>query len=366
MGFRVVGVSSLPIDNHTIVSGSSNGGVDGHIPEEAEKQKLIQMCNKLNLLPHEVKSPKKVPPSRFEVFGPFDLEGHIGKDKRFYLLDFSRLFPPDLIRCALSNPINELADQTIVTEYSESSHLFNLFRAELVKSFPEPLCSDTFSNVLENQQPEFEKVIAAHKHLIERMNSLVQDQKNTVNFSEFFTPENLIQYVHSNGINVRYFGYLHQLFVQQINEHSYNVHQWIRFLLIEMVARVIKWQLRSLLRKSIHLPIKPLSIIVTELNSMFSTSGRSALVERVRTGMILRFYYLPIGVRIITANELYEYFFKDPNSGDLIMSLMNRVFDLIGVSIKSRVFSVDGRLVEGDFEESVQPIVKHLNLMQLL
>jgi hypothetical protein len=27
--------------------------------------------------------------------GPFDLEGHVGTDQRFYLLDFARLAPPE-------------------------------------------------------------------------------------------------------------------------------------------------------------------------------------------------------------------------------------------------------------------------------
>ena len=43
----------------------------------------------LNLKQHTV-GPNKVP-----IVGPGDIEGHRGKDGRYYLLDFARTLPPE-------------------------------------------------------------------------------------------------------------------------------------------------------------------------------------------------------------------------------------------------------------------------------
>lgn len=42
---------------------------------------------RLNLKAHTI--------SGVELFGPADMEGHLGEDGRFYSCDFSRLFPPE-------------------------------------------------------------------------------------------------------------------------------------------------------------------------------------------------------------------------------------------------------------------------------
>jgi hypothetical protein len=62
---------------------------------------------------------------------PADLEGHLGDDSRFYLLDFSRVFPPETPRKDIPN-----------------AHLYYLLRPEFVKSYSEPLCSDAFSGFI--------------------------------------------------------------------------------------------------------------------------------------------------------------------------------------------------------------------------
>ena len=56
------------------------------------------------------------------------VEGHLGHDGKFYLLDFSRTMPPFP------------PDPRFV-----NSHLYHLFRREFVVKYPKPLCSDSFS-----------------------------------------------------------------------------------------------------------------------------------------------------------------------------------------------------------------------------
>lgn len=87
------------------------------------------------------------------MYSPVDLEGHQGADKRFYLLDFSRVFPP------VTPSRNVLG-----------GHLYQMFRAEFVLNWPLfPLCSDGFSRFVEGQADAKEhqqEIEAATKDLL--------------------------------------------------------------------------------------------------------------------------------------------------------------------------------------------------------
>jgi len=56
--------------------------------------KITLVCQELGLKPHQImeKSSNKLK----VISSPVDLEGHLGYDGRKYVLDFSRLFPPEL------------------------------------------------------------------------------------------------------------------------------------------------------------------------------------------------------------------------------------------------------------------------------
>jgi Flp pilus assembly protein TadD len=165
MGFRLVALAELPIrGGETLVNGSMNGGntvksltgaddllrrihreatgsgarsklLTGRVIEE----RLLRVSSMLNVLPHRVREISKrkrgkMVRSRWhgtKVYGPVDLEVHIGFDNRVYCLDFSRMFPP------------ETPDPRI-----RSSHLYRLLRPEHCKRHPVPLCSDAFSSFI--------------------------------------------------------------------------------------------------------------------------------------------------------------------------------------------------------------------------
>jgi hypothetical protein len=61
------------------------------------------------------------------MHGPADMEGHLAKDGKYYLLDFARCFPPE----APSKFTKSIFSQ--------------LLRPELLQSFGNPLSSDAFS-----------------------------------------------------------------------------------------------------------------------------------------------------------------------------------------------------------------------------
>lgn len=62
-----------------------------------------------------------------------DIEGHLGADNRFYIIDFSRAMPPVAYEPSLP-----------------ASNLFRLFRPEFVLSYPHPLCPDGYSGFVKH------------------------------------------------------------------------------------------------------------------------------------------------------------------------------------------------------------------------
>merc|ERR1719197_1953431 len=83
---------------------------------------------------------------------PADVEGHVGSDSRFYLLDFSRVCPPQ-------TPVKHIPN----------AHLFQLLRPEFVKQYHTPLCSDAFSGFIakHNHVEDNSEIVAATRHLRE-------------------------------------------------------------------------------------------------------------------------------------------------------------------------------------------------------
>ena len=92
-GFRLIAMSILPIrGSETIIYGSDNYGETIH-NSNPEMEKLLRKAAKMmNIKEH--KCGTRISTSN-SLCSPADLEGHIGCDKRFYLLDFSRVLPPE-------------------------------------------------------------------------------------------------------------------------------------------------------------------------------------------------------------------------------------------------------------------------------
>jgi hypothetical protein len=87
-GFCLIAMSVLPIDGQdTIVYGSPDGGHTVYAEHQTMNMLMEKAGKALNLQAHIVKN--KI------LYGPGDIEGHLGCDGKFYLLDFSRLFPPE-------------------------------------------------------------------------------------------------------------------------------------------------------------------------------------------------------------------------------------------------------------------------------
>ncbi len=224
-------------------------------------------------------------------YGPCDLEGHQSDDGRFYLLDFSRMMPPETPR----------------PNGPKMAHLFRLLRPEFVASFVTPLCSDGYSKFIQahnavslNRElaratavlqtelipqfaPEFSSALLAE---VRRMFFFLNYNYLCVCvFVLFFNSRikkvsahgwramqtfRVSEALHRRGINIRYLGLLRR----------HTIALDVRtFLLIEIFARVIKNLLRLLLRekmKSLRLPLEEpyRKLVVDYLNLLFGESEK--------------------------------------------------------------------------------------------
>jgi len=257
-GFKLIAMSRLPVKgNQTLVYGSRDAGVT--ILNDAQfSEKLRAIGQELGLKPHKVKpavhmggsgdawisgstdnvlgrSSETAPvPNEGEIlmYTPVDLEGHRGLDGRDYLLDFSRIFPPEApdrhVRC---------------------SHLFRLFRPEFVKLYSSlygPLSPDAYSKFSRGtdsakfDNSEIEKA-TAYLHDVQ-IPKCVQQLKSFVSIDPFAFVESF----HRNGVNFRHFGNARRLLLSEAP--SENRTKWTTFLLIEMLARTAKNELGHLMR----------------------------------------------------------------------------------------------------------------------
>ena len=143
-GFRVVAVSLLPVGKGSLRYGSNDGGRVVHADDTTLNQSMKQLMEANFLKGHFVGSN---PNNRKFIYGPGDIEGHIGSDGRYYVLDFGRLMPPEA-----PNP------DPNVRKTEPRSVFYKLFRNEfLVRSFRKPLCSDAFTGWDASDPPEAEK-----------------------------------------------------------------------------------------------------------------------------------------------------------------------------------------------------------------
>ncbi len=93
---------------------------------DSQMNRMMESCaRKMNIKGHWVglKNERKF------IYGPTDIEGHIGTDGRRYLLDFQRTYPPE-------HP---------ASEHPRRSMLYNLLRPEFVTKYNKPLSSDALS-----------------------------------------------------------------------------------------------------------------------------------------------------------------------------------------------------------------------------
>jgi hypothetical protein len=195
------------------------------------------------------------------MYSPVDLEGHKGLDGKFYLLDFSRVLPPESPNRKFQNP-----------------HLSRLLRPEFLKAYDKLLCSDAFSGFIQGTPDEDEITADIHeatRYLREthipkmamRIGEMMREFKMEKPLSKFRLTETL----HSMGINIRYAGILRKQITDPEHRH---------LILAEVVARAIKNNLRWRLREQhqiLKLPLEEpyLRLVIDYLNLVFGNTLKS-------------------------------------------------------------------------------------------
>lgn len=93
-GFTLVALSMLPIGGNvngknSLVYGSDDAGRTVHFDDDAIYDKMKQTALALNLKGHYL-----VADTSRLMYGPGDIEGHLGSDGLHYALDYARVYPP--------------------------------------------------------------------------------------------------------------------------------------------------------------------------------------------------------------------------------------------------------------------------------
>lgn len=87
-GFRIHAQAILEIDSdNTLKVGSADAGKTVHCRSSELQSKLKTAARNLNICKHFVKGVR--------LYSACDIEGHLGHDGRFYLIDLARTFPPE-------------------------------------------------------------------------------------------------------------------------------------------------------------------------------------------------------------------------------------------------------------------------------
>jgi hypothetical protein len=91
LGVRLIAMSLLPLSPSTLAYGTADGGVTVHNDNEELASLIEEAASRLNLVPHVC--------GLYEMNAKVlataaDVEGHVGTDGRYYMLDFARMFPP--------------------------------------------------------------------------------------------------------------------------------------------------------------------------------------------------------------------------------------------------------------------------------
>jgi hypothetical protein len=121
-------------------------------------------------------------------------------------------------------------------------HLYRHLRPELVRAYREPLCSDTFSGFVRHHNPaeHIPALVDATRFLHEECIPRVAAQLESADPEQKVS---LIFVLHFHGVNVRHMG--------RVLSHVTHPY-WRQVLMLEMIARVLKNDIRRILREKMR------------------------------------------------------------------------------------------------------------------
>jgi len=247
-GFRLSVMTTLPINNDTIVYGSNDAGKTVHF-ESSIHFMVLKIGKVLHLQPHIVNDKEMALCGDIEVHKI--QKSSNSEEKLFYMLDLARVFPPAC--CLPDSP--------------PSSIFFRMLRPELLQLLKQndsrPLSSDGLSNwqkmdpsakelndditkatlFLEEQVIKYAFFLSTKKEKNELI-SMAYDSSKHPTFDSVPSMDFILMELHSRGINMRYLG----LLVSKVFETKQNASM-VNFLIEIMLVRTIKNSWRDEIRK---------------------------------------------------------------------------------------------------------------------
>eukprot|EP01130_Rhizamoeba_saxonica_P005569 TRINITY_DN2221_c0_g1_i2.p1 TRINITY_DN2221_c0_g1~~TRINITY_DN2221_c0_g1_i2.p1 ORF type:complete len:1736 (-),score=335.94 TRINITY_DN2221_c0_g1_i2:57-5264(-) len=275
-GFRLIAISWLsPLHKHSLVYGSDDGGatVYAEIPELNEQMEIAGKM--LNLEPHLVGTCEG---KSIAFCG--DIEGHIGTDGRYYVLDFARVFPPDMLPTRERKSLQMVMGHEGKLVYKRNYPLFHLLRPELVETNEIPLNPDCRSpgfsfDEIERKEGRKQIVLATRRLFQDVIPSYAEDLSQIAPVILMEEDYKLTDEIHRYGINCRHLGRIRK---ELANLKCYKEKFQSAFVLIEITARAAKGELRHLCRETMRSRKIPCSepyieVTVQFFNKLFSNSN---------------------------------------------------------------------------------------------
>ncbi|KAL6066162.1 Clu domain-containing protein [Balamuthia mandrillaris] len=249
-GYRLFCCAVVPISSYTLVYGSGDGGNTIHSDCEEFTKKVAEVCKILNLQPHKSGKDGVI------MHGPGDLEGHIGQDGNYYILDLARLFPPEF---------PERATDSRSLRINQRAIFYNLLRPEFVYENSVPLSSDTFSAWELGDENARQHAIDVREATRLLKTVRVADTADALarQFEQLCNNSNMEEacreisgllstIMHQKGVNMRYLGLVREALLRSPSSQQRSTTALAQVLLVEMTARVLKNALRLMLREEMR------------------------------------------------------------------------------------------------------------------
>eukprot|EP00007_Cunea_sp_BSH-02190019_P008714 CAMPEP_0174231676 /NCGR_PEP_ID=MMETSP0417-20130205/2152_1 /TAXON_ID=242541 /ORGANISM="Mayorella sp, Strain BSH-02190019" /LENGTH=1372 /DNA_ID=CAMNT_0015309601 /DNA_START=124 /DNA_END=4238 /DNA_ORIENTATION=- len=290
-GHRLVATSLLPIGRDTLVYGSDNAGVTVHKSNPKMTELIESLATTLNLKSHPVQP--RCGRELVYLSMPIDLEGHVGRDNRYYVVDTHRVCPPE-------PPIRLI----------RGCHLVRLLRPELVEAYQHvsPLSPDAFSTFSASRAEDNREVIGAVKYLRDKVipnfvrSVEVGGRYRSFEGSDWLAEGDVLATMHKRGINCRYLGRIYDLAKSD----------WFKqMVLCEILARTMKQLIRLHMREvRVARSSQYHKAALTPINLLYGTSDacKRFANEVLRKACLYRFTSLELA----KIADFSEFLWKQP------------------------------------------------------
>jgi hypothetical protein len=191
-GWRLIATATLPLHPASLVYGSRDAGKTVQKSNEAFNLEMEKLGARLNLKQHRV---GQIDPKI--IVGPVDIEGHIGSDDKWYIIDTARLMPPEA-------PTVRAKPGEIQRSWIWCRHL----RYEAVIRCPIRLNSDVYTGFNKQNDPKQCKieVDSATKRVVDKLVPAFAKRLTFEHVADF----RFEQMLHDAGINIRMLGNVRQ------------------------------------------------------------------------------------------------------------------------------------------------------------